>query len=182
MDETLRTSVTEKIAWFPSYLSKTVRAWFNQLQPHYKHSWKDIKRNFGKEWITNPLPKADKYYHMTQEPKEPLKTFFYRFNSAGQSARMEYWKSASKLEDHIGRLFMALEDESLGDRLSQMVFSSIDDLLGPRRRGQTCHTAALRGESWIDELLQGNVRRFRNQLRMLPADKHKNDFNEVVGR
>ncbi|RHY85465.1 hypothetical protein DYB26_011492, partial [Aphanomyces astaci] len=135
MDETLRTSVTEKIAWFPSYLSKTVRAWFNQLQPHYNHSWKDIKRNFGKEWITNPLPKADKYYHMTQEPEEPLKTFFYRFNSAGQSARMEYWKSASKLEDHIGRLFMALEDESLGDRLSQMVFSSIDDLLGPRRRG-----------------------------------------------
>ncbi|RHZ03345.1 hypothetical protein DYB37_012464 [Aphanomyces astaci] len=33
----------EKIAWFPSYLSKTVRAWFNQLQPHYKQSWKDIK-------------------------------------------------------------------------------------------------------------------------------------------
>ncbi|RHY03779.1 hypothetical protein DYB36_004901 [Aphanomyces astaci] len=104
----------EKIAWFPSYLSKT-------------------------EWITNPLPKADKYYHMTQEPKEPLKTFFYRFNSAAQSARVEYWKSASILEDHIGRFCMALEDESLGDRLSQMVFSSIDDLdrhLDSQRKNQ----------------------------------------------
>ncbi|KAF0773840.1 hypothetical protein AaE_002119, partial [Aphanomyces astaci] len=96
--------------------------------PHYKQSWKYIKRKFAKEWITNPLPKADKYYRMTQDPKEPLKTFFYRFNSAAQSARVEYWKSASILEDHIGGLFMALEDESLGDRLSQMVFSSIDNL------------------------------------------------------
>ncbi|RHZ40265.1 hypothetical protein DYB31_016612 [Aphanomyces astaci] len=67
----------EKIAWFPSYMSKTVRAWFNQLQPNYKQSWKEIKSKLAKEWITNPLPKADKYYHMTQEPKEPLKTFFY---------------------------------------------------------------------------------------------------------
>ncbi|RHY44909.1 hypothetical protein DYB38_002186 [Aphanomyces astaci] len=129
----------EKIAWFPSYLSKTVRAWFNQLQPHYKQSWKDIKRKFAKEWITNPLPKADKYYRMTQDPKEPLKTFFYRFNSAAQSARVEYWKSSSILEDHIGRFCMALEDESLGDRLSQMVFSSIDDLdrhLDSQRKNQ----------------------------------------------
>ncbi|ETV71711.1 hypothetical protein H257_13141 [Aphanomyces astaci] len=104
----------EKIAWFPSYLSKT-------------------------EWITNPLPKADKYYRMTQEPKEPLKTFFYRFNSAAQSVRVEYWKSASILEDHIGRFCMALEDESLGDRLFQMVFSSIDDLdrhLDSQRKNQ----------------------------------------------
>ncbi|ETV72185.1 hypothetical protein H257_12661 [Aphanomyces astaci] len=108
-------------------------------EPHYKQSWKDIKKKFSKEWITNPLPKADKYYRMTQDPKEPLKTFFYRFNSAAQSARVEYWKSASILEDHIGRFCMALEDESLGDRLSQMVFSSIDDLdrhLDSQRKNQ----------------------------------------------
>jgi hypothetical protein len=76
---------------------------------------------------------------MTQDPKEALKTFFYRFNSAAQSAKVEYWKSATILEDHIGRFCMALTDEALGDRLSQMVFASIDDLdrhLDAQRKNQ----------------------------------------------
>ncbi|ETW00614.1 hypothetical protein H310_07185 [Aphanomyces invadans] len=32
-----------------------------------------------------------------------------------------------------------------------------------------CHTTALKGEQWVDELLTGSHRRFRNQLRMLPS-------------
>ncbi|RHY21446.1 hypothetical protein DYB25_006238 [Aphanomyces astaci] len=55
---------------------------------------------------------------------------------------MEFWKSASILEDHIRRFCIALEDESLGDRLSQMVFSSIDDLdrhLDSQRKNQIQH-------------------------------------------
>ncbi|ETV72631.1 hypothetical protein H257_12381 [Aphanomyces astaci] len=34
---------------------------------------------------------------------------------------------------------------------------------------EACHTSALKGDEWISELLLGNPRRFRNQLRMLPS-------------
>ncbi|ETW06518.1 hypothetical protein H310_02749 [Aphanomyces invadans] len=34
---------------------------------------------------------------------------------------------------------------------------------------EACHTSSLKGEEWIAELLHGNPRRFRNQLRMLPG-------------
>jgi hypothetical protein len=33
---------------------------------------------------------------------------------------------------------------------------------------EPCHTSVLQGEAWVDELLNGNKRRFRNQLRMQP--------------
>ncbi|KAH9099525.1 hypothetical protein Ae201684P_018538 [Aphanomyces euteiches] len=31
-----------------------------------------------------------------------------------------------------------------------------------------CHTSSVRGDAWVGELLKGNTRRFRNQLRMQP--------------
>ncbi len=117
-----------KIAWFTSYLGKTVRAWFNQLPDAYKKTWKTIKRQFSKEWIQSPLPKADKYYHMVQEPNEPLKAFFYRFNSAAIKARIDYRRGKEVFNDHVSRFCMALEDQSLGDRLTQLQFGSMDEL------------------------------------------------------
>ncbi|KAH9093957.1 hypothetical protein Ae201684P_016576 [Aphanomyces euteiches] len=133
-------SEKERIAWFPSYLSPTIRSWYSQIGPGQQKTWKDVKRKFVKDWILNPLPKLDKYFTMIQEPKESLKSFFYRFNSAAQNAKVEYWKKPKILQEHILRFCSAIE----GDRLAEKTYKSIEELefhLDAQRKKQVLRQA-----------------------------------------
>ncbi|CAK4778303.1 unnamed protein product, partial [Aphanomyces euteiches] len=137
-------SEKERIAWFPSYLSPTIRSWYSQIGPGQQKTWKDVKRKFVKDWILNPLPKLDKYFTMIQEPKESLKSFFYRFNSAAQNAKVEYWKKPKILQEHILRFCSSIEYEALGDRLAEKTYKSIEELefhLDAQRKKQVLRQA-----------------------------------------